>query len=310
MVAADRIDHAAGTTASLQPKHVLAEWAAARAAGLNNRAAAAQLGISEARLIASACGAFATRLRPDVAALLGELPALGEIKAIVRNPLAVLERAGVVESITHTPANLIRVAADRFHADCSVDLWCKVFALEEHSRRGVKRSVQFFTDDGASAAKFFLRPDSDLTQFLTVVQTYAHRDQCADEIVVATRPYPYSPVDRLTEAPDGALFAFLNAARDAKDPLTFIVRNPAAALTATKSVDRVKRSNAGGWVNVLDDGMDLHLHEAHLRYIRPVPDAESDSGYFHLLSEQRIAMLSVHTATHWDDFSRTIGVAV
>ena len=305
-----RIDKAGGSTGSLEPKYLLAAWAAARAESLNNRAAAAQLGISEAQLIASACGTFVTRLRPDFAALLGELPALGEIKAIVRNPLTVLERAGVVESVTHTLTDLIRLAADRFHADCCLDLWRKAFSLEEQGPRGVKRSLQFFTDDGTSAAKFFLRPDSDLTQFLTLVQRYADRDQCADEIVGAARPHPYSPVDRLTEAPEGALFAFLNVARDAKAPLTFIVRNPAAVLSATKSIDRVKRSDAGGWVNVLDEGMDLHLHEEHVRYVRLVPDAESDSGYFHWLSEQRVVMLSVHTATSWDTLNGAIDAAV
>ncbi|MEO8628290.1 MAG: ChuX/HutX family heme-like substrate-binding protein [Betaproteobacteria bacterium] len=298
----------AGSTSD--PAEILAGWKTARAQSLNNRAAAAQLGVSEAQLIASACGTFVTRLRPDFAALLSELPALEEIKAIVRNPLAVLERTGVVESVTHTLADLIRVAADRFHADCWVDLWCKVFALEEHSRRGVKRSLQFFTDDGISAAKFFLRPGSDLAHFLTLTQRYAHLDQCAAESVEAPRAHHYSPVDRLTEAPDGALFAFLNAASAANDPLTFIVRNPVAALSATKSIDRVKRSGAGAWVNVLDEGMDLHLHEAHARYVRLVPDSEGDSGYFHWLSEQRDVILSVHTATSWETLNEAIDAAV
>src|SRR4249920_53575 len=99
---------------------LLAAWERARAEGLNNRAAAAKLGMSEAELIAAGCGRFVTRLLPDALALLRSLPGLGEIKAVVRNPAAVIERAGTVQGVEANGVGAILVEADNFQMVCEI----------------------------------------------------------------------------------------------------------------------------------------------------------------------------------------------
>src|SRR5262249_10825898 len=144
---------------------LLAGWQKARAQGVNNRNAAASLGVSEAELIASACGRFVTRLSPQPQALLRELRALGKIKAVARNHAAVLERDGTVRRVETGGPNTETVHADNFDMICDISRWTKAFALSETGTRGVKHSLQFFTAVGMSAAKFFLRPSSDLDAF-------------------------------------------------------------------------------------------------------------------------------------------------
>ena len=79
----------------------------------------------------------------------------------------------------------------------------------------------------------------------------------------------------------GALQAFLQTAVQLQEALTFVTRNDAACLSTSKAIERVKRSDRGGWVNVLDDGMDIHLHEDGIRYLRAVADANGDGGWLH-----------------------------
>src|SRR5450432_929497 len=107
-------------TRPLDASQMLAEWEQARARGRNNRAAAAELGLTEAELIASGCGRFVTRLLPEALALLRNLPLLGEVKAIVRNPSAVIERAGVVLDVRPSGVGAILVEADQFEMACQL----------------------------------------------------------------------------------------------------------------------------------------------------------------------------------------------
>ncbi len=282
----------------------LAAWAAARAAGLNNRAAAATLGVTEVELVASGCGSFVTRLRPDCSALLARLPELGEIKCIVRNPWAVLERAGVVHSVQPGTSDRLLIQADRFEADCQVGLWRAGFALEEAGAHGSKLSFQFFTADGTSAAKFFLRHAGGSDAFRALVQAFADPDQAAAQTVAPARPTAYMPLERLVAAHYGGLLGFLQTASRAGYPLHLLVRSGAASLTTTKVIERVKRSDQVAWVNVLDDGLDLHLHEKKLRYLRLSRDADANAGWLHWFSERRAVALSVRVGDGWTELTR------
>ena len=295
---------ARATQPRLDAAALLSAWNEARAAGLNNRAAAIKLGVSEAELLASGCGHFATRLQPDFPALLARLPELGEIKCIVRNPWAVLERAGRVHHIEAATPGILHVRADRFEAECKVAMWSKGFALEESSARGTKLSFQFFTAAGLSAGKFFLRQDGSVAAFRNLVQAFSAPDQTTEEAVMAARPVAYLPLERLVAARHDGLLEFLEAASRAQQPVQVLVRNGAASLTTTKAVGRVKRSEKGGWVNVLDDGLDLHLHEDKLRYLRLTRDPDSDSGWFHWFSDRREVALSVRIREGWTQLAR------
>jgi putative heme degradation protein len=308
----------AADTRPLDASQMLTEWEQARARGLNNRAAAAELGLTEAELIASGCGHFVTRLLPDALALVHDLPLLGEVKAIVRNPSAVIERTGTVHSVElvgaepnavgRTGSGVALVAADHFEIVCQLPEWRKAFALREQTARGAKLSLQFFTAEGVSTAKFFLRPGSNFLAFDKLVQTYSNPDQSAVEVVMPPRHTAYLPLERLVAVRHTGLLAFLQFASRAHYPLHLLVRSGAASLTTAKVVERVQRSEKGGWVNVLDDGLDLHLEEDRLRYLRPSRDPDMDSGWFHWFSDRRAIALSVRVREGWRELARAAGV--
>src|SRR5215471_7296553 len=209
----------------MDANQLLTAWGEARAEGLNNRAVAASLAVTEVELIASACGRFVRRLLPHTLALLRELPALGEVKAVVRNPTAVVERAGTVAGSETTAVGVVLVQADHFELICLSPRWSKVFALREETGRGVKQSVQFFTVAGTSAAKFFLRPSSNLRAFANLLSVYASPDQSQQETVERSRDTESGvPLQRPPDAPPGALTAFLDAAAQSRQSLTFVAR--------------------------------------------------------------------------------------
>ena len=281
------------TSCRMDANHLLTAWSEARAEGLNNRAVAAKLGITEAELIASACGRFVTRLLPSTLALLRELPALGEIKAVVRNPTAVIERAGTVRGSEATALGVVLVQADHFELVCQAPRWSKAFALREETSRGVKQSIQFFTAAGTSAGKFFLRPLSNLSAFADLTSAYACPDQSQQEAVERKVAEPEIPLQRPPASAPRALTAFLEAAAQFRYPMTFVARNDAASISTSRAVERVKRSDRGGWMNVLHDELDIHLHDDRIRYLRCVPDPGADAGWLHWYSDEQAIALSV-----------------
>jgi putative hemin transport protein len=287
---------------------LLEAWEHARAQGLNNLAAATKLGVSEAELIASGCGRCVTRLRPETLALLRNLQPLGEIKAVVRNPAVVIERAGTVHGIEVNGVGVMLVQADRFEMVCQLAQWRKAFALREQTARGPKLSLQFFTAEGMSAAKFFLRPGGDLHALGDLVRAFAGPDQSPQEAIEPRAPESSLPLQRLASAAPGALLAFLQTAAESRHALTFVARNRAACLSTNKPVERVKRSDRGGWVNVLDEGMDIHLHDDRIRYLRSVPDPGGDGGWLHWFSERQAIALSVRCGEGWQALARAAGV--
>ncbi len=291
----------------MDANQLLTAWAQARAQGLNNRAAAAKLGVSEAELIAAGCGRFVTRLLPDALALLRSLPGLGEVKAVVRNPAAVIERAGTVQGVEANGVGAILVEAGSFEMVCEIARWKKGFALRENSTRGrgLKLSVQFFTAEGTSAAKFFLRPGGDTQAFAQLVDALASPEQSSRESIDATAVESSLPLQqRLAPTAPGALLAFLQTAAQSRQALTFVVRNRAACLSTSKTIERVKRSDRGGWVNVLDDEMDIHLHDDGIRYLRPVADPDADDGWLHWFCDQQAVALSVRCRQGWTELVR------
>jgi putative heme degradation protein len=259
-------------------------------------------------LIASACGQFVTRLLPDAQALLRELPLLGEIKAVVRNPGAVIERDGTVRRVEANASGADLVQADHFEMICEVSRWRKAFALREQTSGGSKLSLQFFTAAGTSTAKFFLRPASDVHAFAQLVAAFASSDQSPDESIESDVAEFRLPLQRTAPVAAGALHAFLHAAVQLREVLTFATRNEAACLSTSKAIERVKRSDRGGWVNVLDDGMDIHLHEDGIRYLRPVSDVGGDAGWLHWFSEDEVIALSVRCKRGWQALARSAGV--
>lgn len=240
------------------------DWEQARRRGLNNRAAANALGVAEAQLVASGCGRFVTRLGSELPELLCGLPALGEIKSVVRNAYAVQERTGRATAVVLDTNGGFTIEGDVFLLRARPDTLAKAFALTEPGKYGTKRSLQLFTGNGESAAKFFLTAESNLQAFEALVQTFAADHQGAEEGVAegAAR----TPEAQASEA--ASLAAFLHEAARLAQPVEIVVANSAASQKTVKVLERIKRSDRGGWINVLDPGLDLHLHEDRITRVR------------------------------------------
>ncbi|MEX0959571.1 MAG: ChuX/HutX family heme-like substrate-binding protein [Burkholderiales bacterium] len=245
------------------------DWGHARSRGLNNRAAANALGIAEAQLVASGCGRFVTRLGGELPELLCGLPALAEIKSVVRNAYAVQERTGRANAIVlHTDGGLT-IEGNVFLLSARPHALARAFALVEPGKYGIKRSLQFFTASGESAAKFFLTDASDRQAFEALVKAFASDDQGVEESVTVGNAAPAE--ERRAER--ASLASFLRAAARLAQPVEIAVANSAATQRTVKILERIKRSDRGGWINVLDPGLDLHLHEDRIDRLRVEGDA-------------------------------------
>ena len=251
-------------------------WQAARKRGLNNRAAALDAGISEAELLASGCGRGVTRLAGDFLALLRSLSELGEIKSVVRNACAVQERTGsiiLVESMAESNGTSTLIQGDTFLLHAEVGAWTRGFALTEPGKYGLKRSIQFFTDAGVSAAKCFLTSKSDESVYRSLVQRFSSADQRDAESGIAAAGVSAQPVQaRLLS---GFLGNCLIAANRLSMPVEVSVANACATQITVKTLERIKRSDRGGWINVLDTGLDLHLHEERIGHVHVWSAGES-----------------------------------
>ena len=270
-----------------------AAWEAARARGLNNRAAAIEACVPEAQLIASGCGRGVTRLAGDFAALLAALPALGEIKSVVRNACAVQERTGRVETVHAGAGGETVVRGDTFVLTAALAAWSRAFALTEQGKYGVKRSLQWFTRAGVSAGKIFLTAGSDAARYEALVARHAAADQQAREAGIEPEA---SPAPAALAAAAGSLAGFLFEASRLRVQVEVTVANPAASQVTRKAFERVKRSTRGGWINVLDEGLDLHLHEAQIARVSVTPEGEGAA--LHWMGEDAEVALTTRLAAH------------
>ncbi len=146
------------------------------------RDAAAQIGVSEAQLVAVKCGVSAQRLEADWGPFLARLEPLGEVMALTRNNTAVSEKVGRyrnVEIFGHVGQVL----------DAGIDLrvfpgrWRHGFAVTEEARGGVRRSLQFFDASGVAVHKVFLTENSDAAAYEALVAAHLSRDQSPTQVV-------------------------------------------------------------------------------------------------------------------------------
>ena len=162
------------------------------------RNAAIELGVSEVELLVLRIGDGVTRLRPEFRDLMAEVPTLGRVMALSRNSDAVHERKGeyLDPSLTGQHVGLF-VGAD-------IDLrifwgpWNSAFAVVEEGKDGPRRSLQFFAKDGEAIHKVYLLPESNVTAFEGLIETYKSDDQSP---VQSVKPWPAEPAEK----PDAAI---------------------------------------------------------------------------------------------------------
>ena len=173
-----------------------------RAARLDNpkmreRDLAAQLGISEAELVAAYCGDGVLRLEPRANDLLAGLEAVGEVMALTRNESAVHEKIGVYDKVVTGTHNAMALGKD-------IDLrifpkaWAYGFAVEKRDGDTIRRSLQFFDATGEAVHKVHLRPASNLYAYQKLVSQLESANQDA---ALDVSPRSVGDVSEMADAP-------------------------------------------------------------------------------------------------------------
>ena len=161
---------------------------------MRERDIAAQLGISEAALVAAECGLTAVRVDGSANRLLERAMELGEVMALTRNESAVHEKIGVFENITPGKHASI-VLGENIDLRIFPGAWAHGFAVTKTDGNDIRRSLQFFDKQGVAVHKIHLRPASDLDAYNSIVEDFRLDDQSQDFVAEAT-------VETVSEAED------------------------------------------------------------------------------------------------------------
>lgn len=163
-----------------------AEIRAYRAANpkLRERDIAAQLGISEAALVAAECGLTAIRIDGDANRFLERAAELGEVMALTRNESAVHEKIGVFENIMPGKHASI-VLGENIDLRIFPGAWAHGFAVTKTDGDDVRRSLQFFDKQGTAVHKIHLRAASNLNAYNSIVEAFRLEDQSQEFAAVA-----------------------------------------------------------------------------------------------------------------------------
>lgn len=292
----------------MDPDRLYEAWRDLRAStkGLHALEMAQRLGVSECELLASACGRegspSSVRLAADWPAFVARLPSLGTVKAVTRNPNAVIEVIGTYDRI--------EFFGPMGQSVSSIDLrmfihrWRHAFAFRDETSRGTSRGIAFFDAQGDAVHKLFLREQSDAGAFDALVAAHTSQDQSPRQDVAPPSP-PQAPKpdaqidvpglrtawramtdthefhgllrrfavqrtqalrlageDLARPAPTSSVSAVLEEAQRSTVPIMVFVGNPGNIQIYSGPVRRVVRM--GAWINVLDPGFDLHVREGHI----------------------------------------------
>lgn len=244
----------AATVDCVSSSEVAARWRSLRSARpeIRAREAAAELGVSEAELVASAIGDTAVRLEGSSASLLHALSQVGRCRAVTRNESAVSEIRGRYGGISlHGHAGL--VLGDRIDLRVFLAHWHHVFAVDEPDpqRAGERRhSIQVFDAAGAAVHEIYLEPDGDAATWDAVVAT---RTALAPPVMQLTpRPPPFERPDRAIDR--DALIADWDAMTDTHEFVQILARHGATRLQA------LRLAGASRAWPVRDDAIERVLH--------------------------------------------------
>lgn len=165
--------------------------------GRRERDIAAELGISEAALVAAECGHGAIRIRPDANHLLERAGTFGPVMALSRNDSAVHEKIGVYTDVTLGKHVSMTLGKD---IDLRVfpAVWRHGFAVTKVDGDTVRRSLQYFDAMGNAIHKVHLRDESDLAAYVAFVAESRLEDQSPEfvaEPLATSQKAEHQPID-------------------------------------------------------------------------------------------------------------------
>jgi len=165
-------------------------------AGKRIRDAADALGVSEADLVACQVGGSVTRLNNTPEEILSDIEPFGEVMALTRNGACVHERKGVYEGPKFHKMGKMNIG---LFVNPDIDLrlfmdhWAHSFAVNEDTKAGPRRSIQFFDKSGTAIHKIYLTNHSNTDYFDTLVAKYKSDDQSSE---ITTETYPEKAADK------------------------------------------------------------------------------------------------------------------
>lgn len=264
------------------------------------RDAAAQLGVSEAELVATGCGETCTQLLLDWHAILSSLSTLGTVMALTRSDAMVHEASGYfAEAHFHGDTALFfRPGLDTRYF---LGSWKHAYAVNENGRH----SLQFFDAYGTAVHKIYLKEGGNrraYDQLLADFRTPQQRQHIHVERVVPKLPQPL--VDQSLDIASlrqswanirdvhegnriiktlggnrqaiyralGAEYAqplpastveqLLTTLAEQQLPLMLFGMNEAAVQSYSGTISKLLRT--GPWFNVLDPDFNLHLRTGEI----------------------------------------------
>ncbi len=153
---------------------------------MRERDLAAQLGISEAELVAAHCGEGVLRVEARANDLLTGLEAVGEVMALTRNDSAVHEKIGIYDKVVTGDHNALALG-ENIDLRIFPKVWKHGFAVEKRDGDDVRHSLQFFDAAGDAVHKVHLRPASNLYAYQKLVAWLQSADQSP---AIAVEPAP------------------------------------------------------------------------------------------------------------------------
>ncbi len=193
---------------------------------LRIRDAAAELGVSEAELLATGCaeggGAPSphlnvTRLAGDWTQLIKDLPTLGRVMCLTRNEHAVHERFGEFLKIDFFHG-MGQVVGPDIDLRLFMSEWQNGFAVTDQTPEGDRQSLQFFDATGTAIHKIYLQKESNYGGYGVLLNKYRSGDQGTAQ---AVSPAPA----KRPELPDAEIdvAGFQQAWREMKDTHAFYI---------------------------------------------------------------------------------------
>lgn len=262
------------------------------------RDAAEALGASEAQLVATRCGEEATRLDQRWKELFEGFTSLGFVKTMTRNPSVVLERWGSFQRVEMFEG-MGQVVGEEIDLRLFPRAFYRAFALAEPGQNGkTRRSIQLFDAQGTSIHKVFVEDPERIDAFHRLVGEHVSEDQSTEEHVTA-RPLPapeperevdreafhqawdamkdtheffgllrkfgvtrpralrIAGNDRALPVEPSSLEVALRRSSKVELPIMLFVGNGGMIQIHSGNVRRIEAS--GGWLNVLDAHMNLHV---------------------------------------------------
>ncbi|SDI40991.1 putative hemin transport protein [Chryseobacterium taeanense] len=233
------------------------KWEALKAENphLRIRNAAAELGVSEAELLATNVGEGVTVLKPEFQNILTEAEKLGKVMALTRNDECVHERKGTYLNGDFSSPHAQLFVGEDIDLRIFLNHWKFAFAVVE----GDKKSLQFFGKDGLALHKMYLTKDSDEAAFDALVENFKADDQQSSFEFEALAPKTEEKSDAEIDVE-----GFQNAWRSLKDTHDFFMMTRKFGVSRTQALRLApegftKKIDSSKVVNVLEDASEKEL---------------------------------------------------